>query len=254
MAHVNEIVQWADERLRAAAFHDIAVNGLQVAGRADVSRLAVAVSTSQQTLNEAIAWGADALLVHHGLLWGSRSGPISGLFAERLRLLLANDINLIGYHLPLDGHAEIGNCALLAKAVGYESVGRFALIGGEPLGVVGVRPSPHSLGDLLAVMAAVTEREPLAVGAVKDPPPLERVGFLTGSGYSALEDALAAGCDALVTGDIREPTMAEAREMNMVVIAAGHEATERLGVQALSDEIAAQFGVETRFFADPNPV
>ncbi|MCO5177478.1 MAG: Nif3-like dinuclear metal center hexameric protein [Thermomicrobiales bacterium] len=254
MAQVDAIVQWADQRLQAATFQDVAVNGLQVAGRADVVRLAVAVSTSQRTLNAALAWGADALLVHHGLLWGSRSGPITGLFAERLRLLLANDINLIGYHLPLDGHPEIGNCALLARAAGYESAGRFALVGGEPLGVVGTRRAPHSLGELLAVMAEITGREPLAVGAVEDAPPLERVGFLTGSGYSALDEALEAGCDALVTGDIREPTMAEAREMGVVVVAAGHEATERLGVQALAAEIAAQFGVETRFFADPNPV
>lgn len=254
MAQVDAVVRWSDELLRSTAYQDVAVNGLQVAGRPEVSRLAVAVSTSQRTLDEAITWGADALLVHHGLLWGSRSGPINGLFAERLRMLLANNVNLIAYHLPLDGHPEIGNCALLAKAAGYASVGRFAVVGNEPLGVVGTRATPHSLGELLSVMADLTGREPLAVGAVEDASPLERVGFLTGSGYSALDEALAAGCDALVTGDIREPTMAEAREMGIVVVAAGHEATERLGVQVLAAGIGARFGVETRFIADPNPV
>lgn len=254
MVRVEVLTRWSDERLRSSAFSDVAVNGLQVTGRRDVGRLAVAVSTSQQTLAAAVDWGADALLVHHGLLWGSRSGPISGLFAERLRLLLANDISLIAYHLPLDGHPEIGNCALLARAAGYEQAGRFAPVGGEPLGVVGVRDEPQSVGDLLGTMARVTEREPLAVGAVDNPPELARVGFLTGSGYSALDDALAAGCAALVTGDIRESTMAEARELGIVVVAAGHEATERLGVRALAAELAGEFGVETRFIADPNPV
>lgn len=254
MARIDEIIRWSDERLRAAAFSDVAVNGLQVEGRRDVTRLAVAVSTSQHTLREAVAWGADALLVHHGLLWGSRSGPITGVFAERLRLLLAHDLNLIAYHLPLDGHPEIGNCALLARAAGYDQAGRFALVGGEPLGVVGARPAPQSVGDLLETMAVVTGREPLAVGAIDDPPELARVGFLTGSGYSALDEAAAAGCAALVTGDVRESTMAEAREMGLVVVAAGHEATERLGVQALAGELAERFALATTFISDPNPV
>lgn len=254
MARIDELIRWSDDRLRASAFSDVAVNGLQVAGRREIARLAVAVSASRHTLTEAVAWGADALLVHHGLLWGSRSGPIAGVFAERLRLLLANRVNLIAYHLPLDGHPELGNCARLARAAGYDAAGRFALVGGEPLGVVGTRDTPQSVGELLDTMARVTDREPLAVGAVESPPELSRVGFLTGSGYSALDDAVAAGCAALVTGDIRESTMAEARELGIVVVAAGHEATERLGVQALAAELAGEFGVETRFIADPNPV
>lgn len=254
MARIDDLTGWADQRLRVPAFADVAVNGLQIAGRTEVTRLADAVSTSQHTLREAVAWSADALLVHHGLLWGSRSGPITGVFAERLRLVLANDLNLIAYHLPLDGHPEIGNCALLAREAGYEAAGRFALVGGEPLGVIGVRDEPQTVGELLETLAAITEREPLAVGAVDTRPELSRVGFLTGSGYSALDEAVAAGCDALVTGDVRESTMAEARESGLVVVAAGHEATERLGVQALAAELSGEFGLETRFIPDPNPV
>ncbi|HQZ89003.1 MAG TPA: Nif3-like dinuclear metal center hexameric protein [Thermomicrobiales bacterium] len=254
MARRDDLIRWSDERLRASAFSDVAVNGLQVAGRREISRLAVAVSASQFTLLRAVDWGADAILVHHGLLWGSRNGPIDGPFAERLRLLLANDISLIAYHLPLDGHPEIGNCALLAHAAGYEPAGRFAVVGSEPLGVVGTRTDPQSVGQLLETMARVTEREPLAVGAVGNPSVLARVGFLTGSGYSALDEAVAAGCAALVTGDIRETTMAEARELGIVVVAAGHEATERLGVQALAGELTDNFAIEARFIADPNPI
>jgi dinuclear metal center YbgI/SA1388 family protein len=250
----QELTAWCDARLRASSFQDVAVNGLQVEGSGEIAKVAVAVSTSRATIEDAVEWGADALLVHHGLLWGGRMAPLTGLLGDRLRLLFRHDLNLIAYHLPLDSHAEIGNCALLCRAAGYEPVGRFAQVGSEPLGVVGERRPALTLVDLLDEMTRVTEREPVAVGALDRCERIERVGFITGSGYSALIDALQAGCQVLVTGDIREPTMAEARELGLVVVAAGHEATERLGVQALAGELANQFGVETRFFADPNPI
>jgi dinuclear metal center YbgI/SA1388 family protein len=249
-----ELIAWCDERLRSAAFQDVAVNGLQVEGREQIARLAVAVSTSQHTLAAAIEWGADALLVHHGMLWGGKAGALTGLLAARLRLIFRHDLNLIAYHLPLDGHEEIGNCALLARAAGYESSGRFALVAGEPLGVVGAAPPGETLGTLLARMREITEREPVCVGVTDPARVVNRAGFLTGSGYSAVAEAAALGLDALVTGDVRESTMAEAREFGLAVVSAGHEATERLGVQALAAELREQFGLESRFFADPNPI
>ena len=254
MPRSEDLVRYCDELLRAAAFPDVAVNGLQVAGTGEIRRLAVAVSTSRFTLDAAAALGANALLVHHGLLWGARSGAISGLFADRLRLLFTHDMSLIAYHLPLDGHPDIGNCALLARAAGFAAVGRFASVGGEPLGVVGEVVQPLSLAALLDRMRAITDRDPVAVGAVDVHDAIDRVGFLTGSGHSALEDAVAAGCQVLVTGDVRESTMAEARELGLIVIAAGHEATERLGVQALAQELEREFSIETQVIPDPNPV
>lgn len=254
MAQRDEIIAYCDERLRSAAFQDVAVNGLQVSGRLQINRLAVAVSTSRQTLSEAANWRADALLVHHGLLWGGKLGAITGVFADRLRLLFANEMNLIAYHLPLDGHAEIGNCARLCIACGYLPAGRFANAGSEPLGIAGEWPQGYSLDDLVGTLANVTEREPIVVGVDHGDRQIERAGFLTGSGYGALQEAAAMGCQALVTGDIRESTMAEARELGLTVIAAGHEATERLGVQALAAELVARFGIATQFIDDPNPV
>lgn len=250
----DAILNYCDERLSATDFQDVAVNGLQVSGSQDIARLAVAVSTSAQTIDAAANWGADALLVHHGLLWGSRLQPLVGVLAERLRLLFQHDINLIAYHLPLDAHEEIGNCALLADRVGYQPTGRFASIGGQPLGVIGTRDDDITLPDLLATLQRELDRVPTTVGDVNLDSPISRVGFLTGSGYSAVEEARQLGCQALVTGDVREPTMAEARELGISVIAAGHEATERFGVQALANEIHQKFGIETRFFPDPNPV
>lgn len=254
MAHRDEIIGYCDERLRSAAFQDVAVNGLQVSGRLQINRLAVAVSASRQTLTEAANWRADALLVHHGLLWGGKLGPITGLFADRLRLLFENELSLIAYHLPLDGHPEIGNCARLCIASGFLPAGRFAPAGAEPLGIIGEWPRGYSLDDLVGTLADLTEREPVVVGIDHGDRQIERAGFLTGSGYSAVQEAAGAGCQALVTGDIRESTMAEARELGLSVVAAGHEATERLGVQALAAELAGRFGIETHFIADPNPV
>jgi dinuclear metal center YbgI/SA1388 family protein len=254
MAHRDQIIGYCDERLRSASFQDVAVNGLQVSGRLQINRLAVAVSTSRTTLTEAANWRADALLVHHGLLWGGKVGPITGVFADRLRLIFENELNLIAYHLPLDGHPEIGNCARLCIASGYMPAGRFANAGAEPLGIVGEWPQGYSLDDLVGTLADLTDREPVVVGLDDGQRQIERAGFLTGSGYGALQEAVEAGCQALVTGDVRESTMAEARELGLSVIAAGHEATERLGVQALAAELAAKFGLATHFIDDPNPI
>lgn len=253
MAKRDQILDYCQQRLDVDAFQDVAVNGLQVAGSADIERLAVAVSTSLHTLTAADDWGADALLVHHGLLWGSAMQPLTGLFADRLRILFQNDINLIAYHLPLDAHKEIGNSALLAGKLGFEQCGTFGSVAGKNIGILAEAQTPMAIAFLTARIESLLDREPLVVGSV-DPEPLHRVGVVTGSGYSFLHEASAAGCNALITGDIREPTMAEARELGLQVIAAGHEATERFGVQALAAELSDEFEVEYRFFHDPNPV
>lgn len=253
MANRNALVEFCDRLLEAGLYQDAAVNGLQVEGAQQIERLAVAVSASRRTLSAAAEWGAQALLVHHGLLWGDRLEPLAGLFAVRLRILFQHDMNLIAYHLPLDGHPEIGNNALLAGAAGYSVTGRFAEVAGRPLGVIGERSPGLSVQALAETLKAELDRTPLIVGDTGDKP-LVRVGFLTGSGSSAVAEARQAGCLALVTGDLREPTMAEARELGLAVIAAGHEATERFGVMALAAELQSAFGIETRFFPDPNPV
>lgn len=254
MASRSEVIQYCNERLDAASYQDVAVNGLQVEGRPAIERLAIAVSTSQYILQQVSAWNADALLVHHGLLWGSRQGPISGLLAARLRLIFQHDLNLIGYHLPLDGHPEIGNNALLVKKLSLEPVRDFAPIAGQSIGMIGRTMQPTELGDFTGQVASLLDRAPIVIGNDDAGRPVEMVGVVSGSGYSALHEAKETGCDALLTGDVREPTMAEARELGMTVLVAGHEATERFGVQALGSEIASQFDIECRYFHDPNPI
>ncbi|MDI3340659.1 MAG: Nif3-like dinuclear metal center hexameric protein [Sphaerobacter sp.] len=252
MAARDDIVTFCAGFLAVDEFRDAAINGLQVEGRRSVERIAVAVSASQHTIEAALAWGADALLVHHGLLWGERLGPIVGPLRYRLKGLLAADLNLLAYHLPLDAHSEIGNNARLAAALGLNVVDRCAEVHGQPIGVIATPAEPTALTEIVARLAGVTEREPLVLAG--GPPLVGRVAIVSGSGYAALDEAAAAGCDALLTGDVRESTMALARELGVTVVAGGHEATERLGVQALAEVLEQEFGVETRFLPDPNPV
>ena len=254
MADRQGIIDYCDSRLEAGAYSDIAMNGLQVEGREEVGRLAIAVSASARTISSATEWNADALLVHHGLFWGGSPRPLTGLLGGRLRILFQHEISLIGYHLPLDGHPELGNNALLADTLGLKAVDRFAELGGMPLGVIAEPPDTLSLAGLMSRIESALEREPTAVGAEIGDEHIERIGILSGSGYGTLAEAASLGCQALITGDLREPTMAEARELGIIAIAAGHEATERSGVQALGRELAERFDLEAEYFADPNPI
>lgn len=249
---LRELARYCDEVLDVARFRDASVNGVQVEGRAEIRRLATAVSASRQTISEALAWGADALLVHHGVLWGDRLGPITGVLRGRLRLLLANDLNLLAYHLPLDAHPELGNNALLARSLQLDPVEPFALVSGVPIGFIAESSSPRPLARLVEQVRELTGRDPLVLPG--GPAEVRRVAVLSGSGASALPEAAELGCQALLTGEARETTMALARELGVTVIAAGHEATERLGVQALGQHLAERFELETTFLHDPNPV
>jgi dinuclear metal center YbgI/SA1388 family protein len=252
MAERSDIVSYCDERLEFSTYQDAAHNGLQVEGATNIERLAIAVSASARTIEATADWGADALLVHHGLVWGSGFGALVGPVRQRVRTLLINDINLIAYHLPLDGHEEIGNNACLARELGMTIGEPFAMIAGRSIGWIATVDGEMRLIELIDALIQLTAQEPIVLAG--GPERIERVAILSGSGYSAVEEAAAKGCQALITGDAREPTMALARELGITVLAAGHEATERLGVQALAAEIESRFGVETQFIHDPNPI
>ena len=252
MATIAEITAFCAETLEIDRFRDAALNGLQVAGATNLTRLATAVSVNRAVIEQAAGWGAEVLLVHHGMFWGDRFGPIVGPKRERLALLLGNQMNLLAYHLPLDAHPDVGNNAQLARTLGLTVSEPFAETQGAPIGWIARAPSPVPLSELVERVAAATARPPIVLGG--GPEASDSVAILSGSGYSALEEASARGCGVLVTGDVRESTMAEARELGITVISGGHEATERLGVQALAEMIADRFGVETRFFHDPNPI
>lgn len=245
----EELRSYLDVLLDAARFRDYCPNGLQVEGRAEIRRVVCGVTASQALVDAAIERQADALLVHHGWFWKGEDGRVSGYRKQRLASLLAHDISLFAYHLPLDAHPTLGNNAQLALRLGWQITGRFAE---QEIGFVGVPPAPTFAGDLAAVLEHGLGRAPLLIG---DPArPVKRIAWCSGGAQSYFEDALATGADIFVSGEISEQTVHLARETGMAYLAAGHHATERYGVMALGAHVQQTCGIECMFVDIDNPV
>ena len=245
------LAAYLEELLRPAAFEDYCPNGLQVEGRAEIRRLISGVTACRELVERAAAADACALLVHHGYFWRGEPAAVVGMKAARLRLLLAADLNLFAYHLPLDAHPEYGNNAQLARRLGLEPAG--PLVPGRPergcLARAADGPPPAAFGARIGERLG---REALRVGP-GDERPLRLVGLCTGAGQGMLEAAAAAGADAFVSGEISEQTTHAARELGVHFYACGHHATERYGVQALGAHLAERFGLEHRYIDVDNP-
>ena len=240
---------YLDTLLDAARFRDYCPNGLQVEGRESVRNVVCGVTASQALIEVAIERGADALLVHHGWFWKAEDGRVTGFRKQRMAKLLAHDINLFAYHLPLDAHATLGNNAQLARQLGWTVTGRF---GEQHIGFIGVPPAPTFLGELVRQMEQVLGRAPMTVG---DPAhKVARIAWCSGGAQDYFEAALATGADVFVSGEISEQTVHLARETGMAYIAAGHHATERYGVKALGEHLAQEFGIACEFVDIDNPV
>jgi dinuclear metal center YbgI/SA1388 family protein len=252
-ATVPDLIAELDRLLEPGRFADYGPNGLQVPGPAQVSTLATGVSAHAALFELAASEQAGLLLVHHGLFWGEPAGPIDAVLKRRLQILFDADIALAAYHLPLDAHLEFGNNALLARALEAESLEPFARHRGEPIGVLAKLPGDGlSAGELFARVAAVTSREPLMFDC--GPDPVRRLAVVSGAGADYLAEAASAGADALLTGEVPERAMAQAREHGLHLIAAGHYATETFGVRRLGDHLAERFGLRHVFLDVPNPV
>jgi len=248
-ASIDQIVALLDAELQPGSFRDYCPNGLQVQGRSRVQTLVTGVTASQALLDRAVALGADAVLVHHGYFWNGESPVVTGMKYRRLRTLLVNDINLLAYHLPLDAHPALGNNACLAKLLGLEVTG--PLPGAEPaIGLVGRLLAPMPGGEFCRRIAKVLAREPLHVPAAR---PITSVALCTGAAQGYIDQAAAIGVDAYLSGEVSEPTVHSARENGIHFYAAGHPATERYGVRALGDWLAARTGVSHHFVDIPNP-
>ena len=238
-----------DSLLDAAHFRDYCPNGLQVEGRERVQRIVCGVTASQALIEAAIERGADTLLVHHGWFWKSEDGRVTGFRKQRMARLLAHDMNLFAYHLPLDAHPTLGNNAQLALRLGWTVNGRFAE---QDIGFFGVPPAPTFAGALAQHMEQVLGRAPLLIG---DPArKVARIAWCSGGAQDYFEAALATGADVFVSGEISEQTVHLARETGMSFIAAGHHATERYGVMALGVHLSEQFGIDCEFVDIDNPV
>jgi len=247
VAQRDEIIAFADELLDAGSYHDYGPMGMQVVGAEQVTKVVCGVSSSLELFERSAATGAQLVLVHHGLLWENEPRTIDTRMKRRLQVLFDADITLAAYHLALDAHPEIGNNALLARELGLDVDAPFAEIG-----VGGRFVDPPTISDLASLAARVVGREPLVFA--EGPERIRRAAVVAGGGARYLSRAAAGGYDVLVTGEAAEPTMMTARELGIHFVAAGHYATERLGVQALAARIAERFGVAWEFVELENPV
>lgn len=250
MATRQQLLTAFDELLAPARFKDYGPNGLQVEGRPEVRRIVSGVTASLALLQAAVEQGADAVFVHHGLFWRGHDGRVTGWLKQRLALLLAHDINLFAYHLPLDAHPELGNNAQLGLRLGLTATSCF---GEQDLGLLGTAaqggfPDTQALVDHVR---AVLGRPVTCVAGKAGP--IQRVAWCTGGAQGYFEDAIAAGADAFITGEISEPQAHYARECGVSFLACGHHATERYGAPAVAGHVAAQLGLEHSFIDIDNP-
>jgi dinuclear metal center YbgI/SA1388 family protein len=253
VASLNEIIAFCDELLDSASFDDYGPNGLQVPGAEEVDKLATGVSANLELLETAIESGAQLVLTHHGLLWGSEATLLSTPMAARLRALLCAGVSLVAYHLPLDAHPEIGNNALLRDALGLTPDERpFGEAKGSAVGLIGRSAEPIDLAELRRRLAEAVGREPLVFDA--GPQRISSVGIVSGGGGFAIHEAGPLGLDALITGEPTEPVMGEAREYGVHFLAGGHYATETFGIRRLGELVAERFALDQEFIDVPNPI
>jgi dinuclear metal center YbgI/SA1388 family protein len=239
-----------DGWLAPAAFHDVAENGLQVEGRDRVQRVVCGVSANLALLEAAAAANADAVVVHHGLVWGGGIRKIDGWLKRRVALLVEREINLFAYHLPLDAQPELGNNAGVARAIGLEATAPFGKYKGQLIGLRGRFASPIDV-DELVVRVRNTIGEPHVVfrGTRRS---VSTLAVCTGGAPELLHDVIGAGLDGYLTGEVTEWVQAVAAESGCLFIGAGHHATERFGPRALAERLRAH-DLDATFVDVENP-
>lgn len=242
--------QSLDALLQPERFKDYGPNGLQVEGKARIERLVSGVTASKALIDAAIAARADAILVHHGLFWRGQDGRVTGWMKQRLQRLLAHDINLFAYHLPLDAHPQWGNNAQLGQRLGWVADAHF---GEQELGCVA--SAVYDSAQAVAQQLEQVLGRPVTLVAAEGCParPVRRVAWCTGGAQGYFEAAIAAGADVFVTGEISEPQTHLAREMGVAFIAGGHHATERYGAPAVAAQVAQAHGLSHVFIDIDNP-
>ncbi|MDH3283638.1 MAG: Nif3-like dinuclear metal center hexameric protein [Acidobacteriota bacterium] len=249
----ERLVSILNDHLEVDGCPDLAPNGLQFEGRAEIRRVALGVTASVAFLAKAVAREADAAIVHHGLFWRSAGElRIERSLKARLAILFESDLNLLAYHIPLDRHLGLGNNAVLARALGACRVEHAFPVEGVDVGVVARLEEPAPAGEMFQRIARTVGRDPHVVAG--GPETVSTFGVVTGAAPKLLDHALAAGLDMFVTGEANEQSTHLAREEGIHFVAAGHHATERFGVRALGDFLGKKFDLETIFIDDSNPV
>jgi len=251
MVELRELLQYTDELLEIDRFSDYAPNGLQVEGRAEIQRVVCGVTASLELVTAAVEAGADALLVHHGYFWKGESPTITGMKRCRLQRLLQHEISLIAYHLPLDAHPLYGNNACLGRRLGIQYRGCFGPVTPHMI-MWGEFAQPMDAGELGALLSDRLGRTPLHIAGGNKP--VRSVAWCSGGAQGYIELAAQQGVDAYISGEASEQTTHIAREMGVHYFAAGHHATERYGIEALSMHLSERFDLQQQFIDIDNPV
>lgn len=251
----EELERWLATTLQVTQFADYAPNGLQVEGAPEIRHIVTGVTASEALIQTAIERGADTILVHHGWFWKNENPCVTGAKRQRMALVLANNLNLFGYHLPLDAHPALGNNAQLAQVLGFtpdvDQDGTPITFGPNGLVWQGCCAA-QTLNQLETKISRQLQRQPLTVGNSQQI--IQRVAWCTGGAQSMMQDAIAQGVDAYITGEASEQNFHQAHESGTAFIAAGHHATERYGVKALGQAITAEFGIQVDFVDLDNPI
>ena len=248
----NELVAYLDDLLEADRTDDLSPNGLQVEGAEIIHRVVTGVSSCHELFRKAGELAAEAVLVHHGLFWRGDPPTLTGFRKRRIEALFAGDMNLIAYHLPLDRHRRYGNNALAAEGLGLSDLEEFGSYEGAWIGYKGRFDQAIGAEELAERCEALFGQRPQLFG--DSATPVRTVGIISGAAQREFHSAIEQRLDAYITGEVSEWVMNVAREAGVLYLAAGHYATEHLGVRALGDHIASHFGIEVHFVDVPNPV
>ncbi|EGT81648.1 UPF0135 protein [Haemophilus haemolyticus M19107] len=246
-----ELEQLINQKLSSDKINDYAPNGLQVEGKTEIKKIITGVTASQALIDYAISQNADAILVHHGYFWKSENPCIRGMKGKRIKALLVNDMNLYGYHLPLDVHPELGNNAQLAKLLDIENLQPLEK-GAVSIPVWGELKEPMTGKDFAEKIEKMLNRKPL-ICIENGPHLIRKIGICTGGGQGYINLAAEQGCDAFITGEVSEQTIHSAREQGLHFFSAGHHATERYGIKALGEWLAKEYGFDVEFKDIDNP-
>lgn len=252
MIERNVLTSMLNAHLACAKFADYAPNGLQIEGKAQINHICTAVTASQRVIEQAVTLGADALLVHHGFFWRGEDQVLTGMKRNRIATLLANQMNLYAYHLPLDCHLELGNNAYLGRLLNMTSIQSLPAGKVDNLLWKGELKQPLSFEAFSQQLTQIFQRIPQAViGSGK---PIRCVAWCSGAAQDFIVDAANLGVDAYISGEISERTVYQAQELGIHYFGCGHHATERYGIQALGKFVSEQCNVSHQFIDSDNPV
>ena len=249
----SDFVNYFQRLLTPEVFEDYSPNGLQVEGKESLAKIAFAVSATQDSIAQAKSWGADALVVHHGIFWkhqGSR--PVTGAWGERVKTLVKSDMNLLAYHLPLDAHAEVGNAVSLGKEMGLTDMQPFALYKRQPMGAKGKFPAPLKASELKSKLEKILNHS-VILASPDENKTISSIGIITGGANNEWAEAMKDGLDAYLTGEISEYNWHDSQEAGIHYFAGGHHATERFGILSLMEKVETDLRLECRFFDSRNP-